>query len=984
MLQSFIRYTLIFFIIALHQQYSFAQMPFQDKVDSLRLLLSSAGEAKQIRLFIDLSKLHKNNNIAYQYAEKALKVAQTIQDVQGIAMAKNRLGEVCFRQEKHVQAQEMQKQALKLWQKLGNKQQEANTYFLLGNIQQDKSDFTNALKSYIRARVFFEKADATVLQANTLRKIAIIYLKLEEFDKSLKYCKKALKLYEAKGDKSGMCSTYNNIGVVYSQQNKHKDAWKFYEKSRQIAIAIGDQLMLSITTGNMGEILSAQKQYHKALPYYRHELNILRKLKVKNRQIEPLEYIAQVYVALNKIDSAVYYGTQAFELGKQIKEKYRIIEAAEILSEIYHQKGDDSLALKFYKIYTAYKDSLFNRNKALKLIDIERKYEAEKFANKLADKQKLRNFIIALVALFIVSVFAIIQWIFFSRQQKQKKQATENVELLSQIGKEITSSLNLEEISDKAYQHLNRLMDASIFGIGINIPEAEIVEFKLALKNGQRLKPYKRSLHYKDQLAVWCLENKKSVFINDLERDYEKYIERFDVQLESTLSKFEDGTMVTDQPQSAIYLPLVSDNKALGVICVQSLRKNAYTEYHLNILENLAVYAAIALKNAGAYEEKRQKNRQIEKHIKKFRQANKLIQEHYRELNRQKEYLEKTNIKLKQSQDSKARLTAMIAHDLKNPLNVIFAYSSDSEALKAEAPQVRKQIKDIHRSARRIKAYTNDMLEVQKYATSNLTLSKAQHNFHKIAQEAINYLQPFVEEKSIQVNNQITKELYGKFDAVYLERVFENLLTNAIKYTPIGGAITLISEEKGDIVCIKVADTGQGIDPQDFENIFEAFNQAGNARDFANTGSTGLGLTFCKIALEAHGSQIKVASELGKGTTFYFNLPRVIMDEPLKSNENDGLPQDLNKGQAVTSEEKVIIFSFIQQIIEVPFYKRKKLEELVSQFEFDDMYTGIQKWRDSMLEALKKRNKIRYQELVKQMRVDAESSSEDILNNEES
>ena len=204
-------------------------------------------------------------------------------------------------------------------------------------------------------------------------------------------------------------------------------------------------------------------------------------------------------------------------------------------------------------------------------------------------------------------------------------------------------------------------------------------------------------------------------------------------------------------------------------------------------------------------------------------------------------------------------------------------------------------------------------------------------------------MEPFVEEKSIHVQNNIAPELYGKFDAVYLERIFENLLTNAIKYTPIGGAITLMSEEQEDIVCIKVADTGQGIDPKDFENIFEAFNQVGNARDFANTGSTGLGLTFCKIAMEAHGSQIKVSSKLGGGTTFYFNLPRVVVDIPFRLEEkNIEEKQEVTKVTDISAEEKVVIMAFIQSMGDVPFYKRKKLEELVNQFEFEESQTGVQ------------------------------------------
>lgn len=949
-----------------------AQSPSKKTVDSLTNLLTLSEKNEKVNILIELGYAYSGDHRGKEYGNEALKLATSLKYQAGIAKAHNCLGNYYLRQENYVKAINVHKEALTIWQTLKNEKEIADTYWFLGNAYADKSDFTSALKSYVEARKYFERTASAIKHANTLRKIGVIYSRLSEYDKAREYYQKAQKLYEAEGDKRGLSSTLNNIGVVYSNQDAQNKAWGYYKKARAIAIKNNDQFMISMTTGNMGEVLSAQKKYREALPYYQKELKILRELNIKNRQIEPLEYMAQAYAVLGKIDSAIYFGTKAYNLGKEVKEKFRLIEASKILSDIYEQKGSTDSALMYYKVYTQYKDSLFNRTRALELAEVEQKYDAEKYANSLKDQQKRRNFIITLSALFVVSVFAIFQWVFFSRQQKQKRQASENIELLSQIGKEITSSLNLEEISDKTYQHLNQLMDASIFGIGINIPEAEIVEFKLALKDGKKMKPYKRSLHYKDQLAVWCLQNKKTVFINDLEKDYHQYIARFDVQLESTLSKFEDGTAIPEQPQSTIYLPLLSDGEALGVVCVQSLKKNAYTDYHLNILENLAVYTAIALKNARAYEEKRQKNKQIEKHVKKFRQANKLIQEHYRELNRQKEHLEKTNLKLKQSQDSKARLTAMIAHDLKNPLNVIFAYSSESEAMKAENSQVRKQIQDIHRSARRIKSYTNDMLEVQKYASSNLTLSKAQHRFHKIAQEALNYMTPFVEEKSIKVQNNISEDLYGKFDAVYLERVFENLLTNAIKYTPIGGAITLSSEEKGDIVCIKVADTGQGIDPKDFENIFEAFNQAGNARDFANTGSTGLGLTFCKIALEAHGSQIKVASTLGEGTEFYFNLPKVVVSDEEEviveqKKPEPKAPQSVEEADVLTPEEKLVVLSFVQSVADVPFYKRKKLEELVNQFQFDASQTGVRQWKEKVQDALRKRNKIRYQELIEEI-----------------
>ena len=131
--------------------------------------------------------------------------------------------------------------------------------------------------------------------------------------------------------------------------------------------------------------------------------------------------MAQAYAILGKIDSAVYFGTKAFELGKHIQEKYRIIEAVKILSNIYKQKNSMDSALMYHEIYTLYKDSLFNRTKALEMAEIEQKYYAEKHRSNLKDQQKRRNFIITLGALFVVSVFAVFQWLFFSRLAEAEK-----------------------------------------------------------------------------------------------------------------------------------------------------------------------------------------------------------------------------------------------------------------------------------------------------------------------------------------------------------------------------------------------------------------------------------------------------------------------------------------------------------------------------------------------------------------------------------
>ena len=181
-------------------------------------------------------------------------------------------------------------------------------------------------------------------------------------------------------------------------------------------------------------------------------------------------------------------------------------------------------------------------------------------------------------------------------QKDRIQHAYETVELLSDIGREITASLDLDTILFKLYERVNQLLDAGIFGVGLYRPDKHVIEYTLAIENGKRYTPYTRDTKDKNQFAVWCIDHRKPVLLNDVENEYSKYIAEYK-HVGWTL---EDGT-VARPPASMIYLPLVAQDRVLGVISVQSFRRNAYTEHHIGLLENLASYTTIALDNAGAY-----------------------------------------------------------------------------------------------------------------------------------------------------------------------------------------------------------------------------------------------------------------------------------------------------------------------------------------------------------------------------------------------
>ena len=111
-----------------------------------------------------------------------------------------------------------------------------------------------------------------------------------------------------------------------------------------------------------------------------------------------------------------------------------------------------------------------------------------------------------------------------------------------------------------------------------------------------------------------------------------------------------------------------------------------------------------------------------------------------------------------------------------------------------------------------------------------------------------------------------------------LRRILVNLLGNALKFTPRGGTITLEAKPDGECLRFGVRDTGEGIPKEAFERIFEKFGQV-ETRKSGRKMSTGLGLTFCRLATEAHGGSIWVESEVGVGSTFYFTIPLVAAGE---------------------------------------------------------------------------------------------------------
>ncbi|RLD79879.1 MAG: hypothetical protein DRJ10_08185 [Bacteroidetes bacterium] len=244
-----------------------------------------------------------------------------------------------------------------------------------------------------------------------------------------------------------------------------------------------------------------------------------------------------------------------------------------------------------------------------------------------------------------------------------------------------------------------------------------------------------------------------------------------------------------------------------------------------------------------------------------LKERNQEIQNQNEEITVQAEELSEAYTKLKELDEFKQGLTNMIVHDLKNPLNIILNLA-EKQLVKEAGSKMLNLITNI--------------LDVSKFEEAKMIINSDIFELNKAIKLSIEKTSFVAGISKIEVVNESGDNLNIKADYDLTERIFINLLTNAIKFSPREAKIYISTEEILDnkFVKIFIKDSGSGIPKEFIDTIFEKFTQV-TAIDSESMRSTGLGLTFCKLAVEAHGGEIGVESKLKEGATFWFTLPRV-------------------------------------------------------------------------------------------------------------
>ncbi|RYG47282.1 hybrid sensor histidine kinase/response regulator [bacterium] len=238
-----------------------------------------------------------------------------------------------------------------------------------------------------------------------------------------------------------------------------------------------------------------------------------------------------------------------------------------------------------------------------------------------------------------------------------------------------------------------------------------------------------------------------------------------------------------------------------------------------------------------------------------------------------REELEQNYGRLQELEKMRDDLTAMIVHDLRTPLTSILSGLQTAQ-MAGEMDELQEEMIGIAiDGSETLLGMINDLLDVSKLEDGSMKLEVGDVASDALAVKSISQVANLAKVRGVAFIDGVARPgTTFRGDEDKLRRTLINLLGNALKFTPSGGTVELIGHVREDEIEFAVKDTGEGIPEESFNRIFEKFGQV-ESRKAGRKMSTGLGLTFCKMVVEAHGGRIWVESQVGVGSTFRFTLP---------------------------------------------------------------------------------------------------------------
>ncbi len=326
---------------------------------------------------------------------------------------------------------------IEISKELGDIDKKADIYLLGGKIYRTKGDYEKAYYYDLEALKLKDKVKDITIKAIMHNNTGIDLLRLKKFESSLKYFNKAHDIYIETKDTAKLGDVYNNIALIYDEKNDHKTAEEYYMRSVEIFKQINNKDGEAEILNNIAGMYYEDKKFEKTLEFVNKSLKIRREIGDKESVAYTLLNISALYSSLKQYDKALECGKEGFEIAEEIGILPFISYGAKNIARTYAKMNDFENAYKYYIKYSNTNDSIFNKDMAESINELQTKYETKEKEQQI-ELQKLKIQRITLLGITALAVILLILVLIFILV-RQNKQKTKINQLLAQKNNELNT-----------------------------------------------------------------------------------------------------------------------------------------------------------------------------------------------------------------------------------------------------------------------------------------------------------------------------------------------------------------------------------------------------------------------------------------------------------------------------------------------------------------------------------------------------------------
>jgi class 3 adenylate cyclase/tetratricopeptide (TPR) repeat protein len=531
--------------------------------------------------------------------------------------------------------------ALRLSDSLRFQRGKALALLTIGWCHFGQSRYAQAMEAYLEGEKAAELGEHTTELAQIVQYKAILFRVLDNPERALAEHLRADTLMRSVtiSDSTNLMDLWEDIGIDYRYINRPDIAQVYLLRALAFFRKTNDSVNLAITKHNLGECYYAENRIDEALREFEATDTIARRIGYMRILAFKGIALGKLYNRIGKPFLAIQHIQEAIALAEAKRERHQLKEAYRVLAQTYSSLGNVEQANAFTLRFAALQDSIYRENVrqnfALQQTNIAAERREAELQRLLQEETARKRFTIILsigIGLLLIGI-GLLAWLVISERRAKAEivrqqdllheQAVEiqlvntglqeqnlelersrehiasmnavlaerntaleesygSIRILSEIGKKITSTLDIYSIGMTLYDDINKLLETPIMVVGTYLPEEQVIEYTLTIESGRRLGELRLPMTETDRPAVQCVLQRKPVVVQE----------------------FQQTALHGDTPQSLVYVPLINPNdEIIGVFSVQSYKKHYFTEQHLNILGTIVPFITSALTNANAYRE---------------------------------------------------------------------------------------------------------------------------------------------------------------------------------------------------------------------------------------------------------------------------------------------------------------------------------------------------------------------------------------------